>query len=406
MKRIAVIGAGSSGIIAALQAAWNGADVVLFERNETVGRKLLVTGSGRCNLTNDGVAPRKYACADTHWMAALIDHFGVRHLLDMLANVGIPVMKTADGWYYPLSNSAQAVVDILKGSLEAAGVSIRTATKVVSIAPRQNGVQLSMLAGEREIEEEYQGVVLAAGGRAYPALGSTGELFPVLENLGHTVLPKRPALAPVLVDLRDLKALQGVRMDAGVSLWNDRKRIAEAQGNLIFTGWGLNGPAVMDISHVVSSLPDSRLTLSIDFLKPVKRAFQDMVDRARDSAIPARVFLEAFFIPKAASYFTQAAGIDAAKRMNQLDAMELKRLVRLLEDTRRPVQGVRGFEFCQVSAGGVPVTEVNPITLESRVQKGLYLCGETLDVVGPCGGYNLQFAFSSGALAGRAAARE
>jgi predicted Rossmann fold flavoprotein len=226
-----------------------------------------------------------------------------------------------------------------------------------------------------------------------------------LERLGHTVLPKRPALAPVLADLGSLLPLQGVRLDAGVTLWRGSQRLASSRGNLIFTQWGLNGPAVMDISHHISAHLPCDLELSLNLLAFFEEEFDHLLAQKRASRMPLKVFLGAFFPPKVSAAYLKNARLSEETLMGQVSESAIKRLIGSLKDTRLPVKGVRDFEYCQISAGGVPVGEVDPQTLESRVVKGLFLTGETLDVVGPCGGYNLQYAFSSGALAGRAAAR-
>jgi predicted Rossmann fold flavoprotein len=403
--KIAVIGAGASGMAAVLQAAWKGAAVTVFERNASVGRKLLVTGSGRCNLTNDAVSAMKYACADQAWMAAQINQFGVSDVLEMLARIGIPVHKTDDGWYYPLSNSAQSVVEAFSSALNMAGATICTQSQVSSISASRKKFTVRFIREGSEQETEFERVIVSAGGAAYPSLGSRGELFPVLDRLGHTVLPNRPALAPLLVELAEMRPLQGTRLDVSATLWNQSRQVAATSGNLIFTEWGLNGPAVMDISHHVSAHPQSKLTLSLNLLAPFQAEFDRFLAQQRTSQMPVRVFLGAFFPPKVTMLYLKITGLPADTSLSQLDDSDLHRLVARLRDTRFTVKGVREFDFCQVSAGGVPVVEVDVCTMESRLVQGLYLTGETLDVVGPCGGYNLQFAFSSGALAGIAAAK-
>ncbi len=401
---VAVIGAGASGMLAALQAARRGAVVTLFERNAQVGRKLLVTGSGRCNITNAAAAGSKYACADRAWLDTLFDHFGVSQLLALLGEIGVAVYHTPDGWYYPRSDSAQTVVDAFTSALQVAGVHLRPGVQVTDIRRAGRAYSLHTRQESGDKDEFFDRVIVSAGGKAYPSLGTRGELFPVLAQLGHTVLPKRPALAPLLVDLGPLSALQGVRLDAGVRLWQGKTGLAAASGNLIFTQFGINGPAVMDISCKVSARPEVKLTLALDLLDFHRPEFNDALARLRSTPTPVRVLLGGFFPPKVGALYLRLAKIAEDTRLDRLDDAALQRLVTSLQDTRLAVKGVRDFEYCQVSAGGVPVSEVDPVTLESRLAPGLYLTGETLDVVGPCGGYNLQYAFSSGALAGLAAA--
>lgn len=402
---IAVIGAGASGMMAALQAAWNGAPVTLLERNEQVGRKLLVTGSGRCNITNRAAAAEKYACADPGWMRTLLDCFGVDDLLAMLAEIGVPVHCTDDGWYYPLSNSAHTVVEAFASAMQRAGVTLITGAKVTSLRPGKAGFHVRISRPDGDQTLSFTQVIVSAGGAAYPSLGSRGELFPALEKLGHTVLPSRPALAPLLVNLGSLRALQGVRLDAGVTLWDGSRRLGSTVGNLIFTEWGLNGPAVMDLSHLVSAHGGPGLELSLNLLARVQAEYDRLLSAKRSSDLPLKVFLGAFFPPKVSAHYLRMVRLPDHLPLRDLGGGDLKRLTALLTDTRLPVKGTREFEYCQVSAGGVPVTEVDPRTLQSLRVEGLFLTGETLNVVGPCGGYNLQYAFSSGALAGRAAAK-
>ena len=403
--KIAVIGAGASGIIAALQAAWQGASVTLFERNNTIGRKLLVTGSGRCNITNDQVSPQKYTCADSQWMAILLSHFGVDDLLKMLKQIGIPVYNTSDGWYYPLSNSARSVVDAMESALRLSDVSLQTASQVIDFHGSEHGFSVRYIHTANHIEDTFDKLILSAGGKAYPTLGSKGELFPSIGKSGHTILPIRPALAPVLAELGTFKSLKGIRLDVGVTLWHQDRKLAETSGNLIFTEWGLNGPAVMDISHHISANPELTLTLSLDLLKYFEPEFNALLTQKRHTEMPTHVFLEAFFPSKVAVIYTKMAGMAENTALNQIPAHRLTQLINILRDTCLAVRGVRSFNYCQVSIGGVPVTEVSPETMQSSIIEGLYLTGETLDVVGPCGGYNLHYAFASGALAGIAAAQ-
>ncbi len=391
-------------MVAAIQAAWRGASVTLFERNPVPGKKLQVTGSGRCNITNDAVAASKYTCSDSIWMETVLSSFGVSELLAMFHEIGVPTYKTFDGWYYPLSDSAKTVVDALENAITLAGCAVHYAAQVQDIQLIDHALSIESVSPEGRSKTAFNRVIVATGGKSFPSLGSRGELFSVLERLGHTVLPKRPALAPVLADMRAYQPLQGVRLDVGATLYEGSKSLAQTAGNLIFTEWGLNGPAVMDLSHHISARPGAKLMLSLDLLHFYQAEYEELLSKKKGTATPLIVFLQAFFPPKVAAFFINQMNLPVEIRLNDLKKDNFYHLGQMLKDMRFIVKGVKGFEFCQLSAGGVPVTEVHPETLESRIIQGLYMTGETLDVVGPCGGYNLQFAFSSGALAGRAAA--
>jgi len=403
--KIAVIGAGASGIIAALQATYAGAEVTLIERNQTVGRKLLVTGSGRCNISNQNVKADKYDCADKAWLGRVFDLFGVSDTMKMFKKLGILVYQTDDGWYYPLSNSAQSVVAILSDALAAANVEQLLSCRVETIYRHDRYFVVKYHHSGSNEKRQFDRVIIATGGKAYPTLGSTGDLFPVLERLGHTVIPKRPALAPVQVELGVFNTLQGVRLDSGVTVWDHDYKLASSAGNLIFTEYGVNGPPVMDVSHHISALPGRALELSLNPLEFYQQQISELLTQKRCTQFSVSSLLSAFLPPKVVQLYLKLAKLDDNCRLCELDDSTLEHLISLLQDVRFPVKGVRGFTYCQLSAGGVPVSEVEPTTMASRLIEGLYLVGETLDVVGPCGGYNLQFAFSSGAIAGKSAAK-
>lgn len=382
---------------AALFAARTGALITLIDSNASVGRKLLVTGAGRSNLTNQNVKAQKYTCSDSHWMEQVLSLFGHRELIAFLESAGILTYATHDGWCYPLSESAQTVVDAFSSTLEQAGVNLLLDHKVTSIRNVADGFEISFKT-QRPITCER--LLVAAGGAAYPTLGSRGQLFPILKNLGHTINPVLPALAPVTCDMEAYQKLQGVRFDARVRLFEGKTALAETVGNLIFTGWGLNGPAVMDLSHHISTRPKAKLHLILNPLFSSESALRALIRERRNSPTPLTVLLGAALPPKLPPVLLPMAGLSPQARINEISDAELERLFSLVTAIPFRVTGVRGFEYCQVSAGGVPVSEVDPLTMRSRAVPNLQLAGETLDVVGPCGGYNLQFAFSTGAIAG------
>ncbi|HOT95812.1 MAG TPA: aminoacetone oxidase family FAD-binding enzyme [bacterium] len=396
---IGIVGAGPAGMMAALQAARAGGRVLLFDANPVVGRKLAVTGSGRCNITNSHIEPHRYACDDSAFAARVLERFGQPHLVEFLEGIAVPVYAMADGWCYPRSGSATAVVEAFAAALELAGVEVHTGEKVHDFTPAGEGW---ILSGRREYPVGR--LIVAAGGAAQPNLGSRGELFPILARLGHTLRPSRPALAPVTAEMRRLHKLQGVRMDVGLQLCRGESILAEETGNVIFTQWGLNGPAAMDLSHLISARPGEALDLVVNFVAGAEAELSLQLRRFTGTAWPLKVLLAGLLPPKVARFIVHSAGLDPGIRVKDLAKAEHEVLWQQLTRTRLKVLGTRGLEFAQVSAGGVPAAEVSPETMASCKARALFLAGEVLDVVGPCGGYNLQLAFSTGALAGRAAA--
>jgi len=278
---IAIIGAGPAGMTAALCAARQGAQVTLIDGNAQVGRKLLVTGSGRANLTNRAANPERYTCGDPAWLATLFNQFGPKDLIDFLKGLGLLTYSTPDGWFYPVSESAQNVVAVFASALERAGVTLLLDQRVTSIRKSGNGFALDFAARK---SLDCDRLLVAAGGKAYPTLGSRGECFPSLKKLGHTVLPLMPALGPISADMRLYHSLQGVRLDAHVTLLKDKQILGETTRNLIFTQWGFNGPAVMDLSHLAARSPNAALTMRMNLLPTVEAEVREQLKLHRKEA--------------------------------------------------------------------------------------------------------------------------
>ena len=377
---LAIIGAGPAGMMAALQAkkAAPARPVTLFDANPNVGRKLLVTGSGRCNLTNASAAAERYTCADPHFMRVLLARFGRAELLAALEEIGVLTFATHDGWYYPLSESAATVVDAFAAALHLQAVDLQLNTRIQEIRTVHGGFQLFAAGSPRPYF--FQQLIVAGGGKAYPTLGSQGNLFPSLARLGHTIQPLRPALAPVLADLQRLQRLQGVRLDVKARLYENNNLLTETVGNLIFTQWGFNGPAVMDLSHQISARPNAGLRLELNLLPNSEAALRALVERSRKQKLPLRVLLGAALPPKVPPVILEMAGLHSEVWVSELSQSALDQVFHLLTRLGVAVKGTRDFEYCHISAGGVPVTEVDAETMASQVQPGLYLVGETLDV--------------------------
>lgn len=400
VMHIAVVGGGAAGIFAALFASRvPHFKVDLFEHNNAIGKKLLVTGSGKCNLANLNADHSKYSCQPNTHLDVLFKICGVRELLDVFERLGIPTTMTDDGWYYPLSKSARNVVDILQENLLTSGVKLRVSTHVLSVEKKDRQFLLTYSENGQVTSQAFDKLIIATGGMARPELGSRGEVFPVLAQLGHTVVSIRPALGPIVVELGNMKTLQGVRVNAKASLFKGSEQLITALGNLIFTEWGLNGPAVMDISNEIREPGPSHYIVTLDLLAPFRNIFDAQLSRVKPGGTVSG-FLKAFFPPKVVAYFLHLANIKENAAFGQVGKKELDLLIAKLTQVRFAVVDVKGFKDCQMSAGGVPLSEIDPRTFQSTIVEGLYLAGEVLDVVGPCGGYNLTFAFASGAVAG------
>ncbi len=386
--------------MAAIQAAEGGGRITLFEHNPNIGRKLLVTGSSRCNLSNDAVAAAAYYCEDPAWMETFLRVFGVEEFRRALDRLGIPTQKTDDGWYYPRSQSAQAVVEVLGEALAERGIELRVATHVNGVSTKNNLFEVTVTALGLHQTESFEKLILGAGGKAYPELGSRGELFGALENLGHTVGPLVPALGPIFAELGAFKELKGQRFDVLASVWRGEEQLGQTTGNLIINQDGFNGPGVMNLSHLVALHPGADLTLQVNFIAPYWSDLADILTGQVAHPRSLRAGLLRYFSPKSADFFIRQARLDPSAKLNTLTEEQIRRLLEVTSEAKFRITGAGSFKNSQVSVGGVRVGEVDPLSMESRFVAGLYLVGETLDVAGPCGGFNLHFAFGSGYLAG------
>ncbi len=397
---VAVIGAGPAGMAAALEASRRGGEVILLDGNAITGRKLRVTGGGRGNLTNLHATPEKYFThGSTAMIQAVFQQMDPRDLIRYFHELGILTWHTDDGWVYPVSNSAVNVSTILEARLREADVQIRLGTLVQDIIPEADAIRLVTNSGE---EIRCLSLIVACGGKAYPDLGSTGSLYKILQRLGHTMIPVTPALAPIETDPKAVQKLQGIRLDAGVTLLSKDAVIAETTGNIIFTQWGINGPGVMDLSHHVQEYPGEVLSLRLNFLGNYHQEFLKYITDQRNSQMSIEAMLGIVLPPKLCAVLLEKAHLRGATPISQIDDRLLQFLILLAQEYRIDVKGVRGYDQCQVTGGGITLDEVDPFILQSRLQPRIWLAGEVLDVIGPCGGYNLHWAFSTGILAGRA----
>lgn len=399
MKTVAVLGGGASGMMAALTATEDADNrVLLFERQQRLGRKLLATGNGRCNLSNTAAAPNHYHGAEAAFVRPALEAFSPAETLAFFHSLGLLTVEEYGGRVYPLSNSANSVLDVLRFALDAAGVELRCGESVRAL--RRQGTGYAVVTDRSTTQAEA--VIAACGGCAGGKLGGVSDGYELLKSLGH----KRTALYPALVQLLTApefpRALKGVRCQAALTLLSGETILAESEGELQFTETGVSGPAAFDLSRAVAT-GGAGLRLRIRFLPFTEEELLALL-RERCARFPALETGELFtgmLQNRLGRMLVRESGQDAARPLRALDEAALSSLARAALGFSLPLRGTEDFDHAQVTAGGVRTAGFNPETLESWFCPGLFACGELLDVDGDCGGFNLQWAWSSGRLAGR-----
>jgi len=410
--------------MAAGQAAELGARTLLFEKMNRPGRKLRITGKGRCNLTND--APLSEFIAhfgpNGRFLRQAFSRFFTSELAAFFEELGVRTVTERGGRVFPASGQAQDVVDALTRWIGERGVTLRTRSPVERLLVERGRVVGVQVGRKRVFSKKpgfcsaggvyhADGVIVATGGASYPATGSTGDGYRLAESVGHTIVPIRPALVPLETTGDVAHRLQGLSLrNVTIRVWVNGKRRAESFGEMLFTHFGLSGPVILSLSRqVVDALRlGQRVTLSID-LKPAlderkldARLLRDLDAHGKQQF---RTLLKELLPKKLIPVCIDLTSISPHKAGHQITTQERKRLRTWLKDFRMEVTGYRPFAEAIITAGGVDTRKVDPRTMASRLVEGLYFAGEVLDVDADTGGYNLQAAFSTGWVAGRSAAR-
>jgi len=409
--QVIVVGAGAAGLMAAGRAAELGGETLLLEKMNRPGRKLCITGKGRCNLTN--VAPLSDFITrfgpNGQFLRQAFSRFFSAELVALFEELGVPTVTERGGRVFPVSGQAREVVDALVHWVRKRGVTLRTRSPVERLlveGGRVVGVQVSPNRVHRS-----DTVIIATGGASYPATGSTGDGYRLAQSVGHTIVPIRPALVPLETAGDIAPRLQGLSLrNVAVRVWVNGKKQAEAFGEMLFTHFGVSGPIILALSRqVVDALRSGqRVTLSIDLKLALDERRLDarlLRDLDAHGKQQFHTLLKDLLPRKLIPVCIDLVGIPPNRDAHQITAQERERLRIWLKDFRLEVTGHRSFTEAIITAGGVDTREVDPRTMASRLAEGLYLAGEVLDVDGDTGGFNLQAAFSTGWLAGRAAAR-
>ena len=407
-RRVAVIGGGAAGMMAAIKAAENGAEVTLIERNDRPGKKLRITGKGRCNVTNacDTKEFLNHVPTNPRFLYSALSCFSTEDTVAFFEEAGVPLKVERGRRVFPVSDRAEDIVNALVKRVKAAGVKIVTG-RVDGIEAR-DGAICGCRIGQRLMEADA--VIIATGGRSYPGTGSDGDGYRLAGELGHNVTPLIPSLVPLTSKSRICPSLQGLSLRNVALKVTDTttgKTAYEDFGEMMFTHFGMTGPMILSASAHLSELSAGRYEAHID-LKPAldektldARILSDFAKYANKDFINALSdLLPAKLIPVVVGL----TGIDERKKVNSVTKEERGVLVRTVKDLRIRIDGFRPIAEAIVTKGGIDVKQIDPKTMESRLVSGLYFAGEVIDVDAYTGGYNLQIAFATGALSGQSAA--
>jgi len=408
--RVAVVGGGPAGMAAAIFAAESGARVILIERNEKLGKKLYITGKGRCNLTNTATTERaqENIPRGAIFLRSALAAFGSRDLREWIESLGVPTVEERGGRIFPASGKASDVTRALECRLRAGGVDILLNARVHSVNAEDGRVSNVALSDGRTLE--CDAAVIATGGMSYPSTGSTGDGYRFAESFGHTIITPRPALTAVESDAEWVRSLQGLTLKNVVMRADcDGRRVMAEMGEMLFTHFGVSGPLALTLSSRIPDAPRTleRLAVSID-LKPGLNIEQVDARLVRELTENSRkrldTILRALLPERLAMLFPKLCGIPLDRTGSNVTRAERVVLAGALKSLHVPVDRLRGFGEAVVTRGGVDTRQIDPRTMESRLVRGLFFAGEVIDVDALTGGFNLTIAFSTGVKAGSAGA--
>lgn len=399
---IAIIGGGASGLAAAISAKRqnNSLSVAIFEANQRVGKKLLTTGNGRCNLGNAGNLSGRYH-GDTAFAERVLNKFTTSNTIDFFNSIGIECIELEEEKLYPMCLQANGVVDQLRFATDELKIDTLTEHRVEKIEHKGN----SFIIYVNGTTYTAKKVIIATGGVAAPKSGSKGDGYAFLTNFGHSKTTTRPAIVQVITKTDLTKALAGIKVEGEISL-TTKKGSRTEKGEILFTEYGLSGPPVLQISRMVAECGQG--DISIDLLPDIDFTEVFSILKRRKDILKNRTtdqLLLGFLNKRAGEVVIKSAGISLSTPIAELKEKDLKDITAKIKNFKMTATGTKGFDNAQVTAGGISTKDFNADTLESKLIKGLYATGEVLDVDGDCGGFNLQWAWATGYVAGISAAK-
>ncbi len=400
---VGIIGGGASGMAAALAAAENeNVQVILMERQARVGRKLLATGNGRCNLSNLHAMQGGYHGDDISFADPALARYGVENTLSWFRRMGLLTVSEESGRVYPYSDQANSVVDVLRFALDKPNIALQTGFEVAKA--RKVGTQFHVSSAVETLVCDK--LIIACGGLAGTKLGGSMSGYKLLGKFGHRSTKLRPALVQIKTGWGGIAGLKGVRANCAVQILHNGTTFAESAGEIQFTEYGVSGPVIFEVSRDVCQRSGS-WSCELDFLPQLTADdILEELKQRRTGKLPAEELFAGIVHNRLGRVLTKAAGIRATQAVAQLTDGELEAVCKIVKGFELPLTETLGMDSAQVTAGGVETKGFDPATMESKLVPGLYACGEVLDIDGDCGGYNLQWAWSSGRLAGFHAGKE
>ena len=404
MNKIIVIGGGPAGMLAAVSAAGDDTKVILLEKNDKLGKKLFITGKGRCNITNsaDTSVIMKNIMTNPKFMYSALESYDNNDIIRDIESFGCKVKEERGGRMFPVSDHSSDVIKALSNMLDNAGVEVRLRSEVKKIDKTSHGFDVFFSNGKKE---NADAVIVATGGISYAATGSTGDGFEFAKSLGHTVTDLKPSLVPLVTSDGWCKDLQGLSLkNTGLKMYSAGKLIYEDFGEMMFTHFGITGPMILSASSYYYKRKSDDCVIHLD-LKPAlsedvldERILREISENHEKHFIN---MLPSLLPAKMVPVIARMTGIEEHKKCGDIKKEERKKLVHLLKDLEIHVTGTRGFEEAIITKGGISVKEVSPKTMMSKLCDGLFFAGEALDLDALTGGFNLQIAWSTGYLAGR-----
>ncbi len=411
---IAVIGAGAAGLMAAISAgrapAFRPLKVKLFDTRRKIGAKILVSGGTRCNVTNRTVSASDYEGGPSHFVKHVLEAFTSRQTMEFFGRIGVELVLEPTGKYFPTTHSGKTVLEALLRESAAAGVELASGVKITGIEKKTDIFYLKGLTDKGEgFAHEASRVILATGGLSYPETGSDGTGYRIAQSLGHTLKPTFAALTPLTTEDAEWKELSGVALEVKLVFFKAGKKVSERAGSFLFTHFGFSGPAALDISRFfAASRPEEGPQIVASFVPgKTEEALKADYERAARGYGDKKLknwLAETFGLPaRFVETFLKKARFDTDTTLGRLTDAARRRLIHTLLNYPLEVTGVLGYKKAEVTAGGIDLTEVKVQTLESKRVPGLYFAGEILDIDGRIGGFNFQWAWSSGSVAGKSA---